>query len=78
MPGVLSVYSDRLVIRVLGQDCIFPRDKIVALRANKLLFWRWIAIEHSMPEQASYTGFRPFTFIEVQQDLAEAGFELVS
>jgi hypothetical protein len=76
MHGVLRVYNDRLVIRALGQDYIFPRDKIAALRVSRFLWWRRITIEHSIPEETSYIGFRPYTFSEVQQDLAAAGFTL--
>lgn len=74
MPDTLYIYTDRLVIRALRKGYAFPRAAIIGLHAIRVLFWRLIQIEHSIPEESSFVAFRPFSFPEVQQRLANAGF----
>jgi hypothetical protein len=55
MPGKLFIYPDRLMIRAMWQEYSFPRASIVALQVVRVLFWRTIQIEHSMPEESALT-----------------------
>jgi hypothetical protein len=72
--GRLFIYPDRLVIRAVSSDSIFPRASIVELRVIRVLFfWRAIQIVHSKPDECQFVGFRPFGVDEAQKQLRGFG-----
>ena len=66
-PAALYIHSDRLVIRALWREYSFPSARLVGLKVVRVLFWRVIRFQHSLPEYARFVAFRPFSFSEAQK-----------
>jgi hypothetical protein len=77
--GRLFVNPDRLLIRALSPDSIFPRASVVELRVIRVLFfWRAIQIVHSKPDECEFVSFRPSGFDEAQKHLEALGYTVTS
>src|SRR3954471_16682070 len=73
-PGALYVHAERLMVRSLWRDYVFPRANIEGLRVLRILLWRVIRLRHSVLGYARFIAFRPYHFADVYWNLIDAGF----
>jgi hypothetical protein len=80
--AVLSAYRDALRLSCLGQDYVFPKDRIIALSRHRGLFTVGLRIEHDVPLYPAFIVFWVAVFFKrtrftlIKERLNALGYEV--